>query len=159
MPRKVKPHTFEEVVSLLRSLQFDVQELSEVANGGPAQTVRASKYGCAAVLGRNPEGRVVLIGRPGLVLGGEIAHVLDRGHQKFFKTKSLEIAATADRLKAEHRFIEELDEATGGISLYNESLGTVSDEYMYDRVKGRDKDGPALGKTPWDVAASASGGH
>lgn len=159
MPRKVKPRTFEEVVSLLRSLQFDVQELSEVANGGPAQTVRPSKYGCAAVLGRNPEGRVVLVERPGLVLGGEIAHVLDRGHQKFFKTKSLEIAATADRLKAEHRFKEELDEAIGEPVLYNESLGSVSDEYMYDRVKGRDKDGPAQGRTPWDIASRATGGH
>ena len=159
MPRKVKPRTFDEAVSLLRSSQFDVRELSEVANGGPAKTVRASKYDCAAVLGRNAEGRVVLVGRPGLVLGGEIAHVLDRGHQKFFKTKSLEIAATADRLKAEHRFIEELDEATGGISLYNESLGSVSDEYVYDRVKGRDKDGPAQGKTPWDTASGATGGH
>jgi hypothetical protein len=159
MPRKVKPRTFEEVVSLLRSSQFDVRELSEVANGGPAQTVRASKHGCAAVLGRDSKGGVVLVGRPGLVLGGEIAHVLDRGHQKFFKTNSLEIAATADRLKAEHRFIEELDEATGGISLYNESLGSVSDEYMYDRVKGRDKDGPAQGKTPWDIASDATGGH
>lgn len=159
MPRKVKPRTFEEVVSLLRSMQFDVRELSEVANGGPAQTVRASKYGCAAVLGRDSKGGVVLVEKPGLVLGGEIAHVLDRGHQKFFKTKSLEIAATADRLKAEHRFIEELDEATGGISLYNESLGSVSDEYMYDRVKGRDKDGPAQGKTPWDVVSGTSSGH
>lgn len=159
MPRKVKPRTFEEVVSLLRSLQFDVQELSEVANGGPAQTVRVSKYGCAAVLGRDPKGGVVLIEKPGVVLGGEIAHLLDRGFQKFFKTSRLEIAATADRLKAEHGFVEELDEAVGEPVLYNESLGTVSDEYMYDRVKGRDKDGPARGATPWDVAAGASNGH
>jgi hypothetical protein len=159
MLRKVKPRTFEEVISLLRSMRFDVQEVAGVANGGPVQQIRVSKYGCAAVLGRDPHGGVVVIEKPGLVLGGEIAHVLDRGHQKFFKTKSLEIAATADRFKSEHRFIEELDEATGGISLYNESLGSVSDEYMYDRVKGRDKDGPAQGKTPWDVAAGASNGH
>jgi hypothetical protein len=155
MPRKVKPRTFEEVVSLLRSMQFDVQEIPGVAN-----RVRVSKNGCAAVLGRAPNGGVIVIEKPGVVLGGEIAHLLDRGYQKFFKTSRLEIAATADRLKSEHRFQEELDEAVGEPVLYNESLGTVSDEYMYDRVKGRDKDGPARGQTPWDVAArAASNGH
>lgn len=154
MPKKIKPRTFDEAVSQLRSLKFDVREVP-----GDANRIRVSKYDCAAVLGRSPKGGVTLVQRAGSLLGGEIATLLDRGHQKFFKTKSLEIAATADRLKAEHRFIEELDEATGGISLYNESLGTVSDEYMYDRVKGRDKDGPAQGKTPWEVAAGASASH
>lgn len=154
MPRKIKPRTFDESVSQLRSLHFDVKEVPGVAN-----RVRVSKYDCAAVLGRDPKGGVALIEKPGVLLGGEIAILLDRGYQKFFKTKHLEIAATADRLKAEHRFAEELDEATGAISLYNESLGSVSGEYMYDRVKGRDKDGPASGQTPWDVSAGASGGH
>ena len=32
----------------------------------------------------------------------------------------------------------ELKQAAGATSLYNESLGTTSDSYMYDRVKGRD---------------------
>jgi hypothetical protein len=26
----------------------------------------------------------------------------------------------------------------GSVTLYNEALGTVSDAYLYDRVKGRD---------------------
>jgi hypothetical protein len=154
LPTKLKPRTFEETLNQLRSSQFDVQEVPGVAN-----RVRVSKYECAAILGRDPKGGVTLVERPGILLGGEIARLLDRGHQKFFKTNSLEIAATADRLKAEHRFIEELDEATGAISLYNQSLGSVSDEYMYDRVKGRDTDAPAQGKTPWDVAAGVSGDH
>ena len=110
-----------------------------------------SKYDCAALLGRASTGNgVVLVHKPGVLLGGEIAILLDRGFQKFFKTSRLEIAATADRLKAEHRFAEELDEITGEISLYNESLGSVSDEYMYDRVKGRDTDAPAKGLAPWE---------
>jgi hypothetical protein len=154
MSKKIKPRTFDEAVRQLRSHQFDVHEVPGVAN-----RVRVSKYDCAAVLGRNEKGGVTLVQKAGILLGGEIAILLDRGHQKFFKTKSLEIAATYDRLKAEHRFIEELDEATGAIDLYNEALGTVSDEYMYDRVKGRDKDGPAKGQTPWDVAAGVSNGH
>lgn len=159
MPRKIKPPTFDEAVTQLRSLEFDVRELPGVANRVPAQQVMISKYDCAAVLGRSSKGGIVLVQKPGVLLGGEIAILLDRGYQKFFKTSRLEMAATADRLKAEHRFAEELDEATGAISLYNEALGSVSDEYMYDRVKGRDKDAPPRGLAPWDAATGASDGH
>src|SRR6185437_9738270 len=121
MPKKIKPLSFEEAVNQLRSLQFDVREVPGVAN-----RVRVSKYDCAAELGRDDKGGLVLTHKPGIVLGGEIAALLDRGFQKFFKTSKLEIAATAERLKAEHRFTEELNEVTGGIDLYNEALGTVS---------------------------------
>jgi len=152
MPKKIKPRTFDEVLSQLRSLQFDVQETGGVANG-----VRVSKHGCAAVIGRAQDGKgIVLIHKPGIVMGNEIAILLDRGFQKFFKTSKFEMAATADKLKAEHRFAEELDEVVGEVSLYNESLGTVSDEYMYDRVKGRDTDAPPKGLAPWDTAGAAN---
>jgi hypothetical protein len=154
MPKKVKPRSFDEILSQLRGLQFDVHEPGGVANG-----FQVSKYGCAAVLARGKAGGAVLVKKPGILLGGEIAILLDRGFQKFFKTSRLEIAATADRLKAEHRFTEELDESIGGLDLYNEALGTVSDEYMYDRVKGRDKDGPAKGLAPWDQTAGVSNEH
>jgi hypothetical protein len=158
MPKKKKPLSFEEAVSQLRSLQFDVREVAKVANQAPANRVRVSKYDCAAELGRDDKGGIVLTHKPGILLGGEIAVLLDRGFQKFFKTSNLEMAATAERLKAEHRFTEELNEVTGGIDLYNEALGTTSDKYMYDRLKGRDKDGPAWGRAPW-AQAGASGGH
>ena len=152
MPKKIKPRTFDEALSQLRSLQFDVQETGGVANG-----VRVSKHGCAAVIGRAQDGKgIVLIHKPGIVMGNEIAILLDRGFQKFFKTSKFEMAATADKLKAEHRFAEELDEVVGEVSLYNESLGTVSDEYMYDRVKGRDTDAPPKGLAPWDTAGAAN---
>jgi hypothetical protein len=154
MPKKVKPRTFDEVVSQLRALKFDVREAVGDANG-----VRVSKYDCAAVIARSKDGGAVLVHKPGILLGGEIAYVLDRGFQKFFKTSRLEIAATADHLWAKHRFSEELDEVTGGLDLYNQALGTVSDEYMYDRLKGRDKDAPAKGLAPWELTTGASGGH
>jgi hypothetical protein len=155
MPREIKPPTFEGVISKLRSLQFDVQDATGVANGA-----RVSKYGCAAVLGPAKNGKgVTMVHKPGVVLGGEIAFLLDRGFQKFLKTSKLEIAATADRLKAEHLFGEELREVIGGPVLYNEALGSVSDEYMYDRVKGRDQDAPPKGAAPWDVGSGASSGH
>jgi hypothetical protein len=158
MPKKIKPRSFDEVLSQLQSLQFDVREVAGVANRDPTPQVRVSKYYCAAVLAPAKEGNgVVLIHKPGILLGGEIAYVLDRGFQKFFKTSRLEVAATADRLKAEHRFAEELDAVIGEVSLYNESLGSVSDEYMYDRVKGRDKDAPPKGLAPWDTVGAGNG--
>lgn len=158
MLKKVKPLTFDEVLSQLRNAHFDVREVPGVAN-----QVFVSKHGCAAILARAKDGKgVQLAHRSGVLIGGEIAYLLDRGFQKFFKTSRIEVAATADRLKAEHLFAEELKEITGEISLYNESLGSVSDEYMYDRVKGRDTDAPAKGAAPWDLqngVAAAGDGH
>ena len=99
-----------------------------------------SKYGCAAEIAPGPgKGAPVrIVARPGWVLGGEISQLVDRGYQKFLKTSKLEIPATAEHLRAIHKFSDELKESMGGLVLYNESLGTVSDTYMYDRLKGRE---------------------
>jgi hypothetical protein len=151
--KKVKPLSFDEVLNQLRSLHFDVREVPGVAN-----QLRVEKHGVAAIISRGKDGKgVALVAKPGTVIGGEIAYLLDRGFQKFFKTSRLEVPATADRLKAEHLFAEEFREVAGEISLYNESLGSVSDEYMYDRVKGRDIDAPAKGAAPWDPAGQPVG--
>jgi len=141
------------VLNQLISLQFDVREVPGVAG-----RVRVSKNGCAAIIGPDPKGGVAVFHKPGILMGDEIAILLDRGFQKFFKTRKFEVPATADRLKAEHKFAEELDEIIGEVSLYNESLGSVSDEYMYDRLKGRDTDAPPRGLAPW-AADGASSGH
>ena len=54
--------------------------------------------------------------------------LVQKGYQKFLKTTKTEIAATSDHLTAMHSFAEELKEqALGLASLYNESLGTVSE--------------------------------
>jgi hypothetical protein len=99
-----------------------------------------SKNGCAAEIAPAAEkgSSVRLLAKGGWVLGGEISRLLDRGYQKFLKTSKLEIPATAEHLRAIHGFNEELKEAVGAMSLYNESLGTTSDRYVYDRVKGRE---------------------
>ena len=55
--------------------------------------------------------------------------------------------ALAEELKAIHDFEEDLREALGMKSLYNESLGTVSTFYQYDRVKDRDRGVP---KRAWE---------
>lgn len=147
--------TFDEALNKLRSLQFDVREESGVAGG-----FRVSKHGCAAVIAKAKDGKgTLMLHKPGVVLGGEIAYLLDRGFQKFLKTSKLEIAATADRLKAEHQFSDELREVVGEPVLFNEALGTVSDEYMYDRLQGRDTDAPPRGLAPWQLAAGSPDGH
>ncbi len=83
-----------------------------------------------------------------------MARLLDRGYQKFIKTSQYELPASASQLHAIHTFHEELTQVTGGVSLYNESLGTTSDLYEYDRLRGREELQPAAAR-PWDP----TGGH
>jgi hypothetical protein len=137
MAKKETPRSFNDVLSTLASQRFDVAPAQEGAKRTP-NAFQVRKYGCAAEIAAAPDGSVQILSRPGWLLGGEISRLLDRGYQKFLKTGRLEIPATADHLRAIHEFSEELKEAAGSTSLYNESLGTTSDVYQYDRVKGRE---------------------
>jgi hypothetical protein len=148
MRTKIVVRSFEQVLQILRDSQFDVRELPGVANRAGGQ-IAVGKYGAAAVLAPNPkysaktgadgeQHPVIWITPPGWLLRGQISRLVDRGNQKLFETPATRIAATADALKSVHRFSEELREVIGEPSLYNESLGTVSNSYMYDRLKGRD---------------------
>lgn len=140
MAKTTKQPTFDDVLSTLGNERFDVSPATEGANR-TAGGRRVSKYGCAAEIapGTGKGQHVRIIGRPGWVLGGEISRLTDRGYQKFLKTSKLEIPATAEHLRCIHKFSEELKEAIGALVLYNESLGTTSDRYVYDRVKGREE--------------------
>ncbi len=82
---------------------------------------------------------------------------MNRGYQQFLKTSKNEIAATSDHLKALHQFTEEFKEALGLPSLYNESLGTVSEAYQYDRIQDRDKPEPQRPKRPWQTKPGVTG--
>jgi len=137
MAKKIPSHRFNDVLALLGGQRFDVAPAQEGAKRVP-NAVQIRKYGCAAEIAPAPDGTVEILARPGWVLNGEISRLLDRGYQKFLKTGKLEIPATADHLRAVHEFSEELNEAIGGTTLYNEALGTTSNVYNYDRVKGRD---------------------
>jgi hypothetical protein len=137
MAKKTPPHTFNDVVALLGGRRFDVAPAQDGAKRTP-NAVQVRKYGCAAEIAAAPNGTVEVLARPGWLLNGEIARLLDRGYQKFLKTSKLEIPATADHLRAIHEFTEELNEAIGATSLYNQALGTTSNVYNYDRVQGRD---------------------
>jgi hypothetical protein len=160
MRTKVQYLTYDEVLRSLRDQQFDVEEMPPVA-GQAADRILARKYGAGAILARNPHAKsapkglpehsMVWIHHPGFVVGGDVGTLLDRGHQKFWKTPRLEVPATADSLKAEHRFAEELRETIGEPSLYNESLGTTSDVYWYDRVLGRDLPPSQRPKPAWEL--------
>jgi hypothetical protein len=144
MRTKITVRSFQQVLQILRDNQFDVRDLPDVAG-----QVAVGKYGAAAILAANPKYSaktatddelhpVIWITPPGWVLRGKISRLVDHGNQKLFETPTARIAATADALKSIHRFSEELREVIGEPSLYNESLGTVSNTYMYDRVKGRE---------------------
>jgi len=83
-------------------------------------------------------------------MGQEIASLVDGGFQKFMATPlGKKRPALAPDLVLIHSFQEDLREALGLTSLYNESLGTVSNKYLYDRVVDRDSGVPVR---PWEEA-------
>ena len=88
-------------------------------------------------------------GRAGAVVNGEVARLVDRGYQKFIKTANFELPASAKQLQGVHSFSEELKQLIGAVSFYNELLGTTSDLYQYDRLKGREA-AQAAAARPWE---------
>jgi hypothetical protein len=146
--RKKRKLNFDQTLEKLRAYSFEAAPSTEIAGG-----VLVTKYGVGAVLraAADKEAPVAMVVRPGALVGGQVARLVDRGHQKFIQTSQLELPATASQLHAIHRFSEELKQITGAIDLYNESLGTTSDLYMYDRLKGREAAQPDL-QRPWNLA-------
>jgi hypothetical protein len=140
---KKKQRTYDEAVGWLRDHGFDILEAP-----GTANRVFLKKNNCSAAIEKNGESGVKLFAYPGYLIGGEISKLVNRGYQQFLKTTKTEVPATADHLRALHGFTEELKEALGIPSLYNESLGTVSEDYVYDRVDGREAS--ERKPRPWD---------
>jgi hypothetical protein len=127
--------TFEERLEEARQAGFTVTPQ-------PGGALRVSRGGFATVLERTGD-RALQATRTGLLMGGEIGVLVDGGFQKFFRTPSgRRKPALAGELRAIHDFDEDLKEALGLESYYNESLGTVSTFYLYDRVKDRDRGVP-----------------
>ena len=140
--KKTEKRSFNDVLNVLGTLKFDVAQ-----GAGGSGTYRVSKHGVAAEIRPNPAANekitpapapAEIVAKSGWVLNGQIASLVDKGYQKFLRAGKLEIVATAEHLRAIHQFQAELDEAAGATMLYNESLGTTSDEYLYDRVAGRE---------------------
>jgi hypothetical protein len=149
MARKSRNPNFDQSIENLRAHSFDVAPFPEVSAG-----VLVSKHGAGAVLVPGKTAPVEFWERPGAVFSGQVARLLDRGYQKFLKTAKYEFPATAAQLQAIHLFSEELSQIIGTVSLYNEGLGTTSDVYEYDRLKGREAAEPPPVQ-PWEPV----GGH
>jgi hypothetical protein len=139
---RIKTLTFDDHMAAARSAGFR----TESAGGGKT---RIERNGVAALAepGAGDVPRFVV--RAGVVMGNEIGTLTDGGFQKFFTTPSgKKKPALAEELKAIQNFQEDLREALELTSLYNESMGTVSNLYLYDRVVGRDS---GKADKPWEV--------
>lgn len=152
MTKTIEAQNYDDALAWLRDHGFDVTEAP-----GTNGRVFLRKYNVSAAIQKTPEDGVKVFAYPGYLIGSEISKLVNRGYQQFLKTSKAEIPATADHLKALQTFSEELKEALRLPSLYNESLGTVSESYQYDRIKDRDKPAVERPKRPWEVAGKSVG--
>ena len=150
MTTKVEERTYEDAVQWLRDHGFDLIEAP-----GTQGRVFLRKYNVSAAIQKDGDEGVKIFAYPGYLISGEISKLINRGYQQVLKTSKTEVAATADHLKSLQQFSEELKEALGLPSLYNESLGTVSEAYQYDRIVDRDKPVPERPKRPWEKVQTA----
>src|SRR5262245_3018784 len=146
MASKIEQKTYDEALAWFREHGFDVLEAP-----GTTGRVFLKKHGVSAAIQKDGESGIKIFAYPGYLVGSEISKLVNKGYQQFLKTSKNEVPATADHLKALHQFSEELKEALNLPSLYNESLGTVSEAYQYDRIKDRDKPQTDRPKRPWEV--------
>jgi hypothetical protein len=147
MASTVEERTYEEALNWLRDHGFDLIEAP-----GTQGRVFLKKYSCSAAIQKNGNDSVKIFAYPGYLIGSEISKLVNKGYQQFLKTSKTEVPATADHLKALQQFTEEMKEGLGLPSLYNESLGTVSESYHYDRIENRDKPVADRPKRPWEKA-------
>jgi hypothetical protein len=130
---KPKVESFEERIAGLKELGFT----AKMQSAGRCLVTRA---GCGAVIEDLGDGKMgIAIGKAGVLVGGEIALLIHGGYQMFLRTPSgKEVPALATHLKTLHAFEEDLREGLGMTTLYNQALGTVCDDHLYDRVEDRD---------------------
>jgi hypothetical protein len=141
-----KPPTFQERIENVGRAGFAIDRQA----GGH---VRVSRGRFAAVL-EETHGGIPIIERAGLVLGNDIAELVSGGYQMFFMTPAgKRTPALATQLHELHDFKEDLREALGLESLFNESLGTTSAKHLYDRIEDRDDNKP---KEPWRAVKADS---
>jgi hypothetical protein len=131
--------SFEDHLAKARVAGFNIQS----TGGG----TRIERNGIACIARPGDADVPRITERPGVVIGNEIGTLTDGGFQKFLRTPGGKSKpALAGELTAIHDFQEDLREALGITSLYNEALGTVSNKYLYDRLEGRDR---APAHKPW----------
>ncbi len=137
---KIQDSTFESRIANLKQYGFQ----SVVRSTGVA---RVTRDGYGAIVEAIGDGKVK-IGKAGVLVGEEIGELVNLGYQMIIRTPSgVELPALATHLKKLHDFDEDLREGLGLKSLYNLSLGTTTDEHLYDRVVDRDK---GVAARPWE---------
>src|SRR5580700_5144801 len=137
--------SFAERIESLKKFGFTTNLLSS----GRAQV---SRDGIGAIIEDRP-GQRPHVNKAGLIVCEEIAALVNHGYQMFWQTPNgNRVPALATQLKSLHNFEEDLKEALGLPSLYNQSLGTTSDLHLYDRVEHRDA---APSPKPWDHKPAA----
>lgn len=151
MAEQLETRGYEDTLSWLRDHGFELIEAP-----GTQGRVFLKKYNVSAAIQKNGGDGVKIFAYPGYLIGGEISKLVNKGHQQVLKTARTEVAATADHLKSLQQFTEEFKEALQLPSLYNESLGTVSESYCYDRIENRDKSATERPKRPWERAGIAA---
>jgi hypothetical protein len=149
MASTLEARTYEDTLSWLRDHGFDLLEAP-----GTQARVFVKKYNCSAAIQKDGVDGVKIFAYPGYLIGSEISKLVNKGYQQFLKTSKTEVPATADHLKALQQFTEELKEGLGLPTLYNESLGTTSSSYHYDRIENRDKPTADRPKRPWEKAGA-----
>jgi len=149
MASDVEQRSYEDALNWLRDHGFDLIDAP-----GTQGRVFLKKYNVSAAIQKNGGDGVKIFAYPGYLIGSEISKLVNKGYQQFLKTAKTEVPATADHLKALKQFTEELKEGLGLPSLYNESLGTVSEAYQYDRIENRDKPATERPKRPWERAGA-----
>ena len=128
--RPKKP-TFAERLELLKQAGFALENQ-------PDGRVKITKHGVGAIIGDEGQGQPE-IEKAGILVGPEIATLLNRGYQMFLETPSgMRAPAMAEQLRALHQFEDDVKEALDLVNLYNTSLGTTTPKHMYDRVTKRD---------------------
>jgi hypothetical protein len=131
--------TFAERIELLKQAGFVAERLTD-------GRIKISKHGVAAIIGDEQKNQPD-IEKAGVLIGSEIATLLNAGYQMFLETPSgTRLPANAEQLKALHAFEADIKEALDLVNLYNTSLGTTSRKHMYDRVYKRDT---GEQPTPW----------
>ena len=150
MAKTTEGRTYEEALAWLRDHGFDTTDAP-----GTNNRVFLRKYNVSAAIERTSGEGAKIFAYPGYLIGSEISKLVNRGYQQFLKTSKNEVPASAEQLKALQNFSEELKMALGLPSLYNESLGTVSESYQYDRIVDRDKPEGERNNRPWEIAGTA----
>ncbi|MBN8733064.1 MAG: hypothetical protein J0L64_21190 [Acidobacteria bacterium] len=142
--RREKPRvlSFSDRIDQARSAGFQV-------SAGAQGATRVSRDGIACDIREAADG-MPDVSLTGALAGNEIAPLVELGYQKIWQTSSgKRFPATAEHLKSLHAFTEDLRQALGLTSLYNEGLGTVNQVHLYDRVVARDSKHE---KKPWEVS-------